>query len=110
MCIRDSSGTTILKFFLNVSPEEQLERLNERITNPKKRWKYDPSDVQVFQRRDKFLEVYDFLLAETEKDKDAVPWQVVPSDQNWHKELTVAQAMVDALEKLDMKYPDAKRV
>jgi PPK2 family polyphosphate:nucleotide phosphotransferase len=106
--LRDA-GTQILKFFLHVSPEEQLERLNERITNPKKRWKYDPSDIQVFQKRDAYLRHYDFILSETAKDKQAAQWHVVPADQNWYKEYTVANTLVEALNGLNMKYPDTKR-
>lgn len=107
--LRDS-GTVVLKFFLHVSPEEQLERLNERITNPQKRWKYNPSDIEVFKMRDRYLEIYDFILTETAKEKAAAPWHIIPADQNWHKEFTVAETMVNTLKGLKMQYPDTKRV
>jgi PPK2 family polyphosphate:nucleotide phosphotransferase len=96
------SGTIILKFFLYVSEEEQMKRIQERITNPKKHWKYDPSDLTTTQKRDLYLEVYEEIF---DQCGPGHPWTIVPSDQNWYKEYVIAKTIVEALTSLDLKYP-----
>ena len=96
------SGTIILKFFLYVSEEEQLKRIQERITNPKKHWKYDPSDLTTTQKRDLYLEAYEEIF---EHCGPNLPWTIVPSDQNWYKEYVIAKTIVETLKNLDLHYP-----
>jgi PPK2 family polyphosphate:nucleotide phosphotransferase len=108
--LRDS-GTVVLKYFLHVGPEVQLERLNERITNPQKRWKYNPADLDVFQKRDRYLEIYDWIIRITHTHHpDCAQWNVVPADQNWYKEHLIASDVVRAFEGLSMQFPEAKRI
>jgi PPK2 family polyphosphate:nucleotide phosphotransferase len=105
------TGTQVLKFFLHVSPEVQLERLNERVTNPQKRWKYNAADLDVFQKRDRYLEIYDWIFRTTQKHySDCAQWTIVPADQNWYKESVVANELVRVLEALNMQFPASKRV
>lgn len=100
-------GTTVLKVFLNVSREEQRTRLQERIDDPTKRWKFRRDDLKVRERFDDWVEAWDDALTET--STDWAPWHVVPADRNWLKALAVAELLVDALERLDPKLPEPEQ-
>ena len=97
-------GTTIVKVFLNVSRDEQRERLQERIDDPEKRWKFRAGDLDVRARFDEFLDAYEDVIAETSTEH--APWHIVPADRNWVKSLAVAELLVAALERIDPKLPD----
>ena len=97
-------GTTVLKVFLNVSRDEQRARLQERIDNPTKRWKFRHDDLKVRGRFEDWLEAWSDALTET--STDWARWYVVPADRNWLKALVVAELVVDALERLDPKLPE----
>jgi PPK2 family polyphosphate:nucleotide phosphotransferase len=96
-------GTTIVKVFLNVSKDEQRKRLQERIDNPEKRWKFRREDLEARSRFDEYIVAYEEALTET--STEWAPWHVVPADRNWVKAAAVAQLLVDALERLDPKLP-----
>ena len=85
-------GTTVLKVFLNVSREEQRTRLQERIDDPEKRWKFRRDDLEVHERYDEWVAAWDEALTET--STDWAPWHVVPADRNWVKALAVAELLV----------------
>lgn len=96
--------TIILKFYLHLSKEKQQERLNERLTNEKKYWKSNPNDFKEAELWDDYMKAYEDCF-----DKcDGTPWTIVPADQNWYKEYTIASTLLEALKKLDMKYPARK--
>jgi PPK2 family polyphosphate:nucleotide phosphotransferase len=97
-------GTTIVKVFLNVSKEKQRERLQERVDDPEKRWKFNPHDLEMRKRFDDFVAAYETVITET--STAWAPWHVVPADRNWVKSLAVAELLVDALERIDPKLPD----
>ncbi len=97
----EHNNTTILKFYLHVSQEEQKERLDERIDNPQKRWKYNGNDFKEAALREEYLDAYNDCF----KYCDKVPWTIVPADQNWYKEHLIAKTVLKALNSLDMKYP-----
>ena len=97
-------GTTIVKVFLNVSKDEQRDRLQERIDNPEKRWKFKRDDLDVRKRFDDYIDAYEEALTET--STDWAPWHVVPADRNWVKSVAVAQLLVDALERIDPRLPE----
>ena len=99
-------GTTIVKVFLNVSKEEQRIRLQERIDDPSKRWKFNRDDLEARRRFDDYLAAYDEALTET--STDWAPWHVVPADRNWVKALAVAQLLVDTLERMSPQIPQAE--
>jgi PPK2 family polyphosphate:nucleotide phosphotransferase len=99
-------GTTLVKVFLNVSQEEQRKRLQERIDDPEKRWKFRSEDLEVRRRFDDYVAAYEEALGET--STEWAPWHVVPADRNWVKALAVAQLLVDALERIDPRLPDSE--
>jgi len=97
-------GTTIVKVFLNVSKEEQAQRLQERLDDPEKRWKFRKSDLETRKQWDQYVAAYDEAITAT--SKRWALWHVVPADRNWVKSLAVATLLVDALERMDPKLPD----
>lgn len=99
------ANTVILKLYLHVSKEEQHERLKERMTDPTKMWKYNEKDWSESELWEKYMKMYEDCFAAC----NAVPWQIIPADQNWYKEYLVAQLAVEALEALDLKYPTLKK-
>ncbi|MEP6893323.1 MAG: PPK2 family polyphosphate kinase [Gaiellaceae bacterium] len=99
-------GTTIVKVFLNVSEDEQKVRLQDRVDDPEKRWKFKLADLKVREQFDGYVAAWDDALTET--STEWAPWYVVPADRNWVKAVAVAELLVDALEKMDPKLPDAE--
>lgn len=97
------SGTVPIKFFLNISKEEQLKRLLARIDDPDKRWKFSLYDVEERKRWDSFVQIYEKTIRHT-STKEA-PWYVIPADKKWFARLVVAAALVERLEALDLQFP-----
>jgi PPK2 family polyphosphate:nucleotide phosphotransferase len=100
------TGTLILKFFLHIDRDEQKERLQERLDDPARRWKFRLGDLQDRALWDEYMKAYEDALAKT-STKHA-PWYVVPSNKKWYRNLVVATVLVEALEKLGMKPPEAE--
>jgi PPK2 family polyphosphate:nucleotide phosphotransferase len=100
--LQEHNNTTILKFYLHVSPGEQEERLNERIADPAKSWKYNAKDFEEAKLWDRYMTMYEDAF----KNCNDPEWTIVPSDQNWYKEFIVAKKLLDALESLQLKIPD----
>lgn len=96
-------GTTIVKFFLHISKDEQRERLQARLDDPTKHWKFDPGDLEERKRWADYQAAYADALSET--SVGAAPWYAVPADRKWFRNVVVAQVMVDTLESLDLDYP-----
>ena len=101
------AGTTVLKCFLHVSAEEQRERFAERLSDPTKRWKHNPKDEQTSRRFGEFTAAYEEALTATSTQE--APWYVIPADRNWVRNLAVATVLVDALRRLDPRFPDTPR-
>ncbi len=99
--LQKHNNTQILKFYLHTSEKEQQERLQERMTNPQKMWKYNDRDFEEAKLRDKYYEMYYDCF----KHCNNPEWIIVPSDQNWYKEYVIAKTLRDTLKNLDMKYP-----
>ncbi len=97
-------GTSVVKVFLHESKDTQRERLQERLDDPEKRWKFRVGDLDDRARWDDFQQAYEDALRETSTEK--APWYVVPADHNWSRNLCVAEILVDALERLDPKLPE----
>ncbi|MCB0215455.1 MAG: polyphosphate kinase 2 family protein [Caldilineae bacterium] len=97
-------GTRIVKFFLHVSKDEQRERLQERIDDPRKRWKANPADLEERKRWDDYQAAYEEALAETSTEQ--APWYVIPANANWYRNLVISRILVDLLEGLSMRYPE----
>jgi PPK2 family polyphosphate:nucleotide phosphotransferase len=98
-------GTTVLKCFLHVSPEEQRERFAERISDPTKRWKHNAKDEETVGRHAEYTAAYEGALSETSTEH--APWYVIPADRNWVRNHAVATVLVEALRRLDPQYPAA---
>lgn len=98
-----NNGTKILKFFLNVSKDEQKRRFMERIENPAKNWKLSPSDVKERGFWNEYQAAYEDMLNST-STKHA-PWYVIPADKKWYSRVVISQVIVEAMESLDLKYP-----
>jgi PPK2 family polyphosphate:nucleotide phosphotransferase len=104
------NGTVVRKFFLNVSREEQRRRFLARLDEPEKNWKFALADVEERKHWDRYMEAYEEMIRHT-ASADA-PWYVVPADTKWYTRVVVSDAIVDALESLDLHYPqvdEAKR-
>jgi PPK2 family polyphosphate:nucleotide phosphotransferase len=96
-------GTVVLKFFLNVSREEQKKRFLSRIAEPEKNWKFSPNDVAERAHWDDYMKAYQAAISATAAPH--APWFVVPADAKWFTRLVVVAAIIEALEKLDLHYP-----
>ena len=96
-------GTTIIKCYLHVSKEEQKKRLEARLANPKKRWKFNPGDLETRRRWDRFAGAYEDALTATSTEH--VPWYVVPADRKWVRNVAVANLLVESLRRLDPQLP-----
>ena len=97
------NGTRILKFFLNLSREEQRKRFLDRIDEPAKRWKVSMSDVVERKRWNEYMDAYEDAIRHTSTPE--APWFVVPADHEWFSRLVVAAAVVEAMDRLDLQYP-----
>jgi PPK2 family polyphosphate:nucleotide phosphotransferase len=97
-------GTVILKFFLHISREEQKKRLEARLQDPTKNWKFSPLDLEERKRWDEYMEAYQDALEKCSTE-DA-PWFVVPSDHKWFRNWVISDTIVRTLEEMDMKYPE----
>ena len=96
-------GTTIVKVFLNVSKEEQRQRLQERIDDPEKRWKFRKGDLDDRALWSKYQEAYQDAIRRT--STAVAPWYVVPADRNWVRNLAVAKILLETLERMNPKLP-----
>lgn len=98
------NGTRIIKFFLNVSKEEQKRRFVERLENPTKLWKFSPSDVAERDRWDDYMNAYQEMLRAT--TTKWAPWYVIPADHKWATRAAVAAILTHEIKQLDLKYPE----
>jgi PPK2 family polyphosphate:nucleotide phosphotransferase len=96
-------GTSVVKVFLHESRDEQRKRLQERVDDPEKRWKFRLGDLDDRAKWDDFQRAYEDAIRETSTEH--APWYVVPADHNWSRNLCVAEILVDALERLDPALP-----
>jgi PPK2 family polyphosphate:nucleotide phosphotransferase len=99
-------GTTIIKCFLHISKDEQRLRLQSRVDDPTKHWKFDVSDLDARKLWDPYQAMYRDALAAT--STEWAPWYVVPADSKSHRNLMVAELLVRALERMKLEYPPAK--
>lgn len=97
------SGTTILKFFLHISKDEQRKRLEARLADPKKRWKFQHGDLEERKLWSDYQQAYEDAIGKT-ATKHA-PWIIVPANAKWYRNWLIASVLVDTMKKLDMHYP-----
>jgi polyphosphate kinase 2 (PPK2 family) len=99
------SGTIILKFFLHISKDEQKKRLEERLQDPTRYWKFSKKDVEERRYWGDYRRAYEAVL--TQCSTPWAPWHIVPANHKWYRNLYVAETVVQALRDLDMHYPPA---
>lgn len=97
-------GTTILKFYLHIDKDEQKERLQARLDEPHKNWKFAKGDLAERKLWDDYQEAFEAMLEKT--STDWAPWYVIPANRKWYRNLLISQIIVDTLEGLDMEYPE----
>ena len=97
------NGIAVVKFFLHLSKKEQERRFLERLDTPEKNWKFSAADIHERQFWNDYQQAYEDAILHTATEY--APWYVVPADHKWFSRLVVAQAMVDVLNKMDLKYP-----
>ncbi|MFA7494090.1 MAG: polyphosphate kinase 2 family protein [Proteiniphilum sp.] len=100
------NGMRILKFFLNVSKEEQKERLLSRIDNPDKNWKFSSTDLQARAQWDEYEKAYEEMLEKT--SKPYAPWYVIPADKKFFARVAVGDIILELFRSLDLHYPPAE--
>jgi polyphosphate kinase 2 (PPK2 family) len=98
------NGFLILKFFLNLSRGEQKQRFLERLENPDKHWKFSTADARERGFWGAYMKAYEAMIRRTATAH--APWHVVPADKKWYSRLVVAAAVVEALGRLDLRYPE----
>lgn len=98
------NGTTIIKIFLNVSQKEQKKRFLDRINEPDKNWKFSSGDLPERVLWDQYMSAYEEAINET--SKDYAPWYVIPADNKWFTRVAAIQIIIDAMEKMNLKYPE----
>lgn len=103
--LQEHNNTSVLKFYLHVSPEEQQERLSERINDKHKQWKYNENDFTEAKLWNEYMKVYEDCFDNCNK----IPWHIVPSDSNWYKEYIIAKTLHDTLSELKLRYPGLKK-
>jgi PPK2 family polyphosphate:nucleotide phosphotransferase len=96
-------GVTIVKFFLHISRDEQKRRLQARLDDPEKHWKFDPNDLKSRALWDKYMAVYEKVLART--STPWAPWYVIPANNKWYRSLAVARILRRTLEAMDPQFP-----
>lgn len=101
-----ASGTTILKFFLHISRDEQRQRFQKRLDNPEKQWKFSLGDLEVRTQWDDYQAAYADVLARC--STAVAPWFVIPADRKWYRDLAVARIMAETARTLDPHYPPAE--
>lgn len=99
-------GTTIVKLFLNISHDEQKRRLQERLQNPRKHWKFDPEDIRDRERWPNFIQAYEEVIGRT--STDIAPWHIVPANKKWYRNVVVAEIVKEALVRMEPSWPQTK--
>lgn len=103
--ITEHNNTHILKFYLHISQEEQHKRLEERIKDPAKQWKYNEKDFSESALWKEYMKMYEDCFEHC----NDIPWIIVPADQNWYKEYLLVKTIHDTLKKMKMQYPGLKK-
>ena len=100
-------GTTIVKFFLHISKDEQRRRLQARIDDPTKHWKFSLGDLEERKLWDDYQRAYEDAISNT--STRFAPWYVVPANRKWYRDLVVASVLVKALEVMELRPPEPEQ-
>jgi PPK2 family polyphosphate:nucleotide phosphotransferase len=101
--IQEDNNTTILKFYMHLSPEKQKQKLQERIDDPRKNWKHNAGDWEELKLWDDYRRCYEDVINRSE-----VPWMIAPVDQRWYRDFFIANKIVETLESLSLVLPTLK--
>ena len=97
-------GTTILKFYLHIDQDEQKERLQARLDEPHKNWKFQKGDLAERKLWDQYMAAFEAVLEKT--STPAAPWYVIPANRKWYRNLVISTIIIDTLKGLNMRYPE----
>jgi PPK2 family polyphosphate:nucleotide phosphotransferase len=100
------NGTHIIKLHLHISKEEQRERLQARLDDPTKRWKFAMGDLKAREQWDDYQKAYEVMIERT--NTEYAPWHIIPANKKWYRNLAVTQVVVQALETINPQYPTAE--
>jgi PPK2 family polyphosphate:nucleotide phosphotransferase len=100
------NGVTIRKFFLHISKNEQKQRLQDRVDDPRKRWKFNPGDLDERRHWNDYMNAYEIALRRC--STPWAPWYVIPADRNWYRNAVVARIVRKTMEGMDLRYPNPK--
>lgn len=92
--------TKVLKFYLHISPEKQMEKLQERIDLPEKQWKHNDADWEERKLWDKYMDCYEYAI-----NNSKIPWNIIPCDQQWYRNFCTAKVVLEALESMNLVLP-----
>jgi len=98
------TGTTIVKFFLHISKDEQKERLQERLDRPEKRWKFNVGDLDERKLWGDYQKAYEDAISKT--STEWAPWYVIPANRKWYRNLVISNVLIETLKGLKMKFPE----
>ncbi len=98
------NGTRIIKLYLHISKDEQKDRLQARLDDPAKHWKFSTGDLKERRRWDDYMRAYEDAL--TECSTEIAPWYVIPANRKWYRNLVVSELLADVLEEMDPQFPD----
>lgn len=100
-----ASGYNILKCFLHISPQTQKERLEARLDNPAKYWKYNPSDLDACSKWSDYMDAYNDLLSKC--NPDVAPWYIIPADHKWYRNWAVGRILLETMRSMKLAWPPA---
>jgi PPK2 family polyphosphate:nucleotide phosphotransferase len=100
------AGTTILKFYLHISKEEQKQRFQDRLDDPSKHWKFATGDLAVREQWDDYMRAFEDAISHC--NTDYAPWHIIPANRKWYRNYVVTKAIVDAMEAMPLEYPPAE--
>ncbi len=100
------NGTTILKFYLHIDLDEQKERLQARLDDPTKHWKFRIGDLEERKLWPEYMKAFEDVLSKT--STEYAPWYIIPANRKWFRDLVISNVLVDTLEGLKMKYPESE--
>ena len=99
-------GTTILKFYLHINRDEQKERLQSRLDEPEKNWKFSLGDLEERKLWDQYTAAFEDALGKT--STEASPWYVIPANRKWYRNLVISSIIIEKLKSLNMSFPEAE--
>lgn len=100
------NGTTVLKFFLHISKEEQAERFQERLDDDEKHWKFDPEDLEKRKQWDEYQSAFEEMLNQC--TTDYAPWYLIPADQKWYRNLAIMRVVDQTLKQMNPRFPKSE--